>query len=95
MWKGFTGWNYKQEEVWALGQIRMCAVGIKSEIVPGEIVDDEYKYNLPEKESVDYVIFRANEIKYFAQNVFGTECNNFEALYDLLKPGGKCSFFLS
>ena len=91
--EGFTGWNYKHREVWALGQIRMWALGIKSEIVPGEEVDDEYKYNLPEKESVDYVIFRANENKYFAQNVFGTECNDFEALYDLLKPGGKMLFF--
>ena len=91
--EGFTGWNCKHREVWALGQIRMWALGIKSEIVSGEEVDDEYKYSLPEKESVDYVIFRANENKYFAQNVFGTECNDFEALYDLLKPGGKMLFF--
>lgn len=91
--KGFTGYAYQQNEVWALGQIRMLAAGVKSKIVPGEMVNDEYTYRLPEKESVDFVIFRANERKYFAQHVFGTECSDFEALYNLLKPGGKMLFF--
>ena len=36
--KGFTGYNYHQKEVWALGQIRMIAAGIKSEIVSGSSV---------------------------------------------------------
>lgn len=91
--KGFTGYNYHQKEVWALGQIRMFAAGIKSEIVSGEEVDGEYKYSLPEKNSVDFVIFRVNENKYFAQHIFGTECTNIEALYKLLKPDGIMLFF--
>ena len=91
--EGFTGWNYKQKEVWALGEIRMAAFGIKSEIVSGEEEDDTYTYTLPEKGSVDVVIFRVNENKYFAQKIFGTECTNIEALYDLLKPGGQMLFF--
>lgn len=91
--EGFTGWNYKQKEVWALGEIRMAAFGIKSEIVSGEEEDDTYTYTLPEKGSVDVVIFRVNESKYFAQKIFGTECINIEALYDLLKPGGQMLFF--
>jgi signal transduction histidine kinase len=91
--EGFTGFNYKQKRVWALGQIRMYAAGIKSEIVSGEEIDGKYEYTLPEKGSVDFVIFRVNENKYFAQQIFGTECNNVESLYDLLKPGGKMLIF--
>lgn len=90
---GFTGWNYKQKEVWALGEIRMAALEIKSEIVSGEEENDTYTYTLPEKGSVDVVIFRVNENKYFAQKIYGTECTNIEALYDLLKPGGQMLFF--
>lgn len=90
---GFTGWNYKQKEVWALGQIRLFAAGIRSEIISGEEVNDGYSYTLPAKGSIDVVIFRVNENKYFAQTIFGTECKNIEALYDLLKPNGKMLFF--
>lgn len=91
--EGFTGWNYKHKEVWALGQIRMSAFGIKSEIVSGEEYNDTYTYTLPEKGSVDVVVFRVNENKYINQKIFGTECTNIEALYDLLKPGGQMLFF--
>ena len=91
--EGFTGWNYKHKEVWALGQIRMSAFGIKSEIVSGEEDNDTYTYTLPEKGSVDVVVFRVNENKYINQKIFGTECTNIEALYDLLKPGGQMLFF--
>lgn len=93
---GFTGWNYKQKEVWALGQIRLFAAGIRSEIVSGEEVNennDQYSYTLPAKGTMDVVIFRVNEDKYFAQRIFGTECSDIEALYDLLKPDGKMLFF--
>ena len=90
---GFTGWNYMHQEVWALGQIRLFAAHIPSEIVSGEEINGEYKYTLPSKGSVDVVIFRVNESKYFAQNTFGTECKNVEALFDLLKPNGKMLFF--
>ena len=91
--EGFTGWNYKHKEVWAIGQIRLLAMGIESRIVPGKEVDDKYTYSLPEVGSVDYVIVRVNENKYFAQTIFGTECTDIEALYDLLKPNGKMLFF--
>ena len=91
--EGFTGWNYKHKEVWALGQIRLLAMGIESRIVPGKEVDDKYTYSLPEAGSVDFVIIRVNENKYFAQTIFGTECTDIEALYDLLKPNGKMLFF--
>lgn len=90
---GFTGWKHKQQEVWALGQIRLYAAGIRSEIVSGDIIDGKYTYTLPSKDSVDFVIFRANENKYFAQTIFGTECSNIEALYELLRPNGKMLFF--
>lgn len=90
---GFTGMNYNQKEVWALGQIRLFAAGIQSEIVSGEEVNDEYSYSLPAKGTVDAVIFRVNENKYFAQTIFGTECKDIEALYDLLKPNGIMLFF--
>lgn len=93
---GFTGWNYKQKEVWALGQIRLFAAGIQSEIVSGEEVNennDKYSYTLPAKGTMDAVIFRVNDNKYFASEIFGTECTDIEALYDLLKPEGKMLFF--
>lgn len=89
---GFTGMNYKQKEVWALGQIRLYAEGIKSEIVTGEEIDEKYTYTLPPKGSIDVVIVRANGNKY-PQQIFGTLCNDIEALYDLLKPEGKMLFF--
>lgn len=92
--KGFTGLgNDEAKTAWALGQIRMWALGIKSEIVSGEGEFENYSYELPEKGSVDLVIFRANGHKYLAQNIFGTECNDINALYDLLKPNGRMIFF--
>ena len=90
---GFTGLNYKQKEVWALGQIRLYAEGIKSEIVSGEEIGEKYMYTLPPKGSIDVVIVRANGNKYLSQQIFGTLCNDIEALYDLLKPEGKMLFF--
>lgn len=91
--EGFTGWNYKQKEVWALGQIRLKAMEIESRIVSGEEVDGNYTYTLPKAGSMDVVIVRVNENKYFAQKIFGTECTDIDALYNLLKPNGKMLFF--
>lgn len=92
--KGFTGLgNSETKTAWALGQIRMWALGIKSEIVPGEGEFGDYSYELPEKGSVDLVILRANGHGDIAQNIFGTECNDINALYDLLKPNGRMVFF--
>lgn len=90
---GFTGMNYEQQVVWALGQIRLFAAGIKSEVVCGEEIDEKYTYSLPTNGSMDVVILRANENKYFNQRIFGTECNDIVALYDLLKPEGRMLFF--
>lgn len=92
--KGFTGLgNNETKTAWALGQIRMWALGIKSEIVSGEGEFEDYSYELPERGSVDLVILRANGHGYLAQNIYGTECNDINALYDLLKPNGRMIFF--
>lgn len=97
---GFTGMThlsksheFRDTEIWALGQIRLFAAGIQSEIVSGNGLFEEYSYSLPEKGSMDAVILRVNEDKYFAQGIFGTECKDIEALYGLLKPNGKMLFF--
>lgn len=97
---GFTGMTHQSvshqhqdTEIWALGQIRLFAAGIQSEIVSGKGIFEEYSYSLPEKGSMDAVILRVNEEKYFAQKIFGTECKDIEALYGLLKPNGKMLFF--
>lgn len=88
--QGFTGTKFYREEVWALGQIRMYAAGVKSEVVAGKTVDGKYLYKLPDKGTVDYVILGVQED-------YSSECNDIEALYELLKPGGKmlyCSEFI-
>ena len=82
-----------QQEVWALGQIRLYAAGIRAEIVPGEEIDEEYIYTLPSKGSMDVVIFRANGYKYGSSHVLGSRCNDIEALYELLKPEAKMLYF--
>lgn len=92
--KGFTGGpSLESKAAWALGQIRMWALGIKSEIVSGERAGAEYTYPLPEKGSVDMVILRANADKYNFHKILGTACTDLDALYDLLKPNGKMIFF--
>lgn len=92
---GFTGMlgNDWQQEVWALGQIRLYAAGIKSKIVSGEERDEKYLYSLPSKSSMDIVIFRANGYKYGSSPVLGSRCNDIEALFDLMKPQGKMLYF--
>lgn len=97
---GFTGMTrqgvshqHQDAEIWALGQIRLFAAGIQSNIVSGKGLFEEYSYTLPKKESMDAVILRVNEDKYIAQKIFGTECKDIIALYRLLKPNGKMIFF--
>lgn len=92
---GFTGMTHQSishqhqdTEIWALGQIRLFAAGIKSEIVSGEGLFEEYSYPLPEKESMDIVILGVSE-----DEIIGTECKDKDALYDILKPNGKMLFF--
>lgn len=90
---GFTGWKWREKKVWAFGQIRLFALGINSNIVSGVTRNDTYDYELPTKGSMDVVVVRVNGSKYYAQPIFGTECRDIEALYNLLKPGGKMLFF--
>ena len=92
--KGFTGLgNSETKTAWALGQIRMWALGIKSEIVSGEGAGAKYTYHLPENGSVDMVILRANADKHNFHKILGTTCTDLDALYDLLKPCGRMIFF--
>ena len=92
--KGFTGGpSLESKTAWALGQIRMQALGIRSEIVSGEGAGAKYTYHLPENGSVDMVILRANADKYNFHKILGTTCTDLDALYDLLKPNGKMIFF--
>jgi len=87
--KGFTGYcgaNMYYDEVWALGQIRLYAAGIRSEIVPGSFDEenDKYTYTLPEKGCVDIVI---------CGTMWASECDDIQQLYDLLKPDGTMFWF--
>lgn len=86
---GFTGSEYKQKVVWALGQIRLFVAGIQSEIVPGEDLESirSYSYEMPAKESMDVVVFVG-----YRYNPF--QIKDLEALYGLLEPNGNMLFFL-
>ena len=86
--QGFTGLHgLHSDEVWALGQIRLFAAGIESDIVSGTFdKSDNYSYPLPSKGSVDIVIFGT---------MWCTDCNDIEALYNLLKEGGRMLMFFS
>ena len=86
---GFTGTDYKQKVVWALGQIRLFVAGIQSEIVPGEALEGirSYSYEMPAKGSMDVVVFVG-----YRYNPF--QIKDLEALYGLLKPNGNMLFFL-
>lgn len=84
--RGFTGSIFRPLrlilEVWAWGQIRLYALGIKSEIVP-EIYNEEannYTYTLPEKGSIDIVITNHR-------------FKDIQQLYELLKEGGSMFWF--
>ena len=87
--KGFTGYcgsTIMYDEVWALGQIRLYAAGIKSEIVPG-IFDEskeKYMYTLPDEDSADVVIYGTT---------WDSECEDIHQLYRLLRPNGTMFLF--
>lgn len=87
---GFTGYcgsSSLYDEAWALGQIRLSAAGIESEIVPGTQAEDGYySFPLPPKGTVDLVIYGT---------MWTTKCADLEALYDLLKDGGRMLIFFS
>lgn len=77
--KGFNGWNSK---IWALGQIRLYATGITSEIIDSTLKNTD---TLPEKGSVDVVVYG---------NVWLQGRRNLQEFYDLLKEGGKMFLLL-
>ena len=77
--KGFNGWNSK---TWALGQIRLYAAGITSEIIDDTLGNTG---TLPEKGSVDVVVYG---------NVWLQRRRNLQEFYDLLKEGGKMFLLL-
>ena len=98
--KGFTGFSgivsqYTKDnlEIWAWGQIRLYALGIKSEIVPdvpetigpdesktdNEVTHD-FTYTLPEKGSIDIVIIDGESVLLNFMDI--------QQLYELLKDGG-------
>lgn len=81
--KGFSG--SLGDEIWALGQIRLYAAGINSEIINGSLAEDENTDELPKKGSVDIVIYG---------NVWLQERRNLQELYCLLKEGGKMLILL-
>lgn len=84
---GYCGTSIMYDHAWALGQIRLIAAGIHSSIVPGTLDEsDNYSYPLPSKGSVDIVIYGT---------MWDTECKDLEALYNLLKDGGKMLIFFS
>lgn len=67
------------EETWALGQIRLFAAGIKSEIVPGSRDDETgYHYYLSEDERADIIIC----------NTFWMKEDFIRQLYLRLNPNG-------
>ena len=109
--KGYTGFirnNEEREEVWALGQIRLFAAGIISEIVPGIVTEPEYNSELSVIKNVansivnskyKYELTGKDSIDYIIYGVRhwhlwdGNPYPNFEKLYDYLKPNGKMFYF--
>lgn len=89
--KGYTGSWYDNKEIWALGQIRMYAEGIKSEIVSGEWNEENYSYPLPEHNSIDVLIFHADLHTHFGRH--GKVYSDIESLLSLLKPEGVMLYF--
>ena len=80
--RGFTGVlnGFSIDEVWALGQIRLFATGIKSEIVPGSWDEETgYHFHLSEDEHADVIIC----------NTFWNNEETIRQLYLRLNPKGK------
>ena len=86
--KGFTGYcgSTLYDEVWALGQIRLYAAGIESEIVSGYYDEnkEKYMYTLSEENCADIVIYGTT---------WASECDDVHQLYHLLKENGTMFLF--
>lgn len=83
--KGYTSIRARRFEdmdiVWALGQIRLYAAGIKSEIVPFIDLNEEITVShLQDKDLVDLVVCLSSLHRY-------------DTLYNLLKKGGQMYLF--
>lgn len=78
------GYTELPDDDWALGQIRLFAAGVKSEIVYIEH-DEKDAYTLPNKESVDYVICEGTFLS--------GSSKDYNSYYDLLKPNGRMLIF--
>ena len=83
--KGYTSIRARRFEdmdiVWALGQIRLYAAGIKSEIVPFIDLNEEITVShLQDKDLVDLVVCLSSSHRY-------------DTLYNLLKKGGQMYLF--
>lgn len=72
-------WEKNTNEIWALGQIRLLASGIQSEITPWYNQESIESY----KESVDLIVCDSSHFVHW-------ECNE---LYPLLKDGGQMFVF--
>lgn len=74
-------------EKWAFGQIFLFAKGIQSEIDTCEF-DEEigYKTQLPQKNSMDYIVYGAHE---------DTTYNDILSLYETLAPNGRMLIFVN
>lgn len=91
---GFTADSDKR--VWALGQIRMYAAGVKSQIVfcERENLEDSIRKlpNLQKKGVYDYVVLGAHD-KLKGLHYVESNYNVAESFIDSLKPDGKMLFF--
>ena len=81
--KGFTGID--NQEIWALGQIRLYAAGVMSEIVCGSL-DGDCNHTLPKEESADIVIYG---------NVWLTKHRDLQPFNRLLKENGRMLMLLA
>ena len=84
--KGYTSFRAPRDKsmniVWALGQIRLFAVGIHSEIVPyTDLIEEDDSSQMPDKNLVDMVVCL-------------NFSNRYETLYRLLKKDGQMFMFV-
>ena len=84
--KGYTSFRARRDKsmkiVWALGQIRLFAVGVHSEIVPYiDLMEEDDSSQTPDKNLVDMVVCL-------------NFSNRYETLYRLLKKDGQMFMFV-
>ena len=85
---GFTGTTLNDEESWAIGQIRLFAAGIKSDLIPSKKENyshKSYTYQLPDKVAFDYIVINDETIWAYST----LESFDLHSLYESLNPKGK------